>query len=73
MVSARAIARSLAPAVRGIMTRGQGAVMAKAALELLGVLDNRAARLPLLPATDEQVRLLRADLDEAGVLGEAAA
>ncbi len=73
LVSARAIARSLAPAVRGIMTRGQGAVMAKAALELLGVLDNRAARLPLLPATGEQVRLLRADLAEAGVLDEAVA
>lgn len=73
LVSARALARSLAPAVRGIMTRGQGAVMAKAALELMGVLDNRVARLPLLAATDEQVRLLRVDLHEAGLLDGGAA
>lgn len=66
--AARAIARRLLPAVRGIMTRGQGAVMAKAALELLGVCSERTARLPLLAATDEQVRLLRDDLAEAGLL-----
>ena len=33
----------------------QGAIMSKAALQLLGVLDNRSARLPLVDATDEQV------------------
>jgi 4-hydroxy-tetrahydrodipicolinate synthase len=65
---ARGIARRLLPAVRGVMTRGQGAVMAKAALELVGVLSQRAARLPLLAATDDQVRLLREDLAEAGLL-----
>jgi 4-hydroxy-tetrahydrodipicolinate synthase len=64
---ARALARRLLPAVRGIMTRGQGAVMAKAALQLSGVLGSRAVRLPLLPATDAQVDALRADLTEAGL------
>lgn len=64
---ARALARRLLPAVRGIMTRGQGAVMAKAALQLSGVLGSRAVRLPLLPATDAQVDALRADLIEAGL------
>ncbi|MGH9249601.1 MAG: 4-hydroxy-tetrahydrodipicolinate synthase [Acidimicrobiales bacterium] len=60
--------RSLLPAVRGIMTRTQGAIMAKAALQLAGVLQSRAMRLPLLAATDEQVELLRTDLSEAGLL-----
>jgi 4-hydroxy-tetrahydrodipicolinate synthase len=49
------------------MTRTQGAIMAKAALELLGVIPSRATRLPLVDATDEQMQLLRADLAEAGV------
>jgi 4-hydroxy-tetrahydrodipicolinate synthase len=56
------------PAVRGIMTRTQGAIMAKAALQLVGVLDNRAVRLPLVQATDEQVALLRSDLTDAALL-----
>jgi 4-hydroxy-tetrahydrodipicolinate synthase len=67
--AARTIARGLLPAVRGIMTRGQGAVMAKAALQLTGVLASRGTRLPLLPATDDQLALLRDDLELAGVLG----
>ena len=65
--AARTLARRLLPAVRGIMTRGQGAVMAKAALQLAGVLDGRAVRLPLLPATDAQMDALRADLTDAGL------
>ncbi|HET7312045.1 MAG TPA: 4-hydroxy-tetrahydrodipicolinate synthase [Mycobacteriales bacterium] len=64
---ARRINAAVLPAVRGIMTRTQGAIMAKAALELLGVVTNRAVRPPLVAATDEQVELLRADLTEAGL------
>jgi 4-hydroxy-tetrahydrodipicolinate synthase len=64
---ARRINAAVLPAVRGIMTRTQGAIMAKAALELLGVIPSRATRLPLVDATDEQMQLLRADLAEAGV------
>ncbi|WP_035812363.1 4-hydroxy-tetrahydrodipicolinate synthase [Jiangella gansuensis] len=59
--------RRLIPAVRGIMTRTQGAIMAKAAVQLLGVVQNRTVRSPLIPATDEQVALLRSDLAEAGL------
>ncbi|PZF80715.1 4-hydroxy-tetrahydrodipicolinate synthase [Jiangella anatolica] len=59
--------RRLIPAVRGIMTRTQGAIMAKAAVELRGVIRNRTVRSPLIPATDEQVAQLRADLAEAGL------
>jgi 4-hydroxy-tetrahydrodipicolinate synthase len=66
--SARALSRGLLPAVRGVMTRGQGAVMAKAALQLNGVLANRSMRLPLLPASEQQVALLRDDLEQAGLL-----
>jgi 4-hydroxy-tetrahydrodipicolinate synthase len=65
---ARAISRSLLPVVRGIMTRGQGAVMAKAALQVSGVLSTRSVRLPLLAADEAQVDLLTGDLDEAGLL-----
>ena len=42
--------------------------MAKAALQLAGVLPHRTLRLPLVAATDEQVALLRADLEEAQLL-----
>ena len=73
LAAARAIARRLLPAVRGIMTRGQGAVMAKAALQASGVLGERAVRLPLLAATDAQVAVLRDDLAEAGLTSTGAA
>src|SRR5437764_2197773 len=52
LAEARRINASVLPAVRGIMTRTQGAIMAKAALELLGVLPRRTTRLPLLDATE---------------------
>jgi 4-hydroxy-tetrahydrodipicolinate synthase len=66
--AARGVNDRLLPVVRGIMTRTQGAIMAKAALQLAGVLPHRTLRLPLTAATDEQVALLRADLEEAQLL-----
>jgi 4-hydroxy-tetrahydrodipicolinate synthase len=66
---ARRIHMQFLPAIRGIMTRTQGAIMAKAALQLQGVLEHRTVRLPLVPATDEQVALLRDDLAQASVAG----
>ncbi|WP_460519593.1 4-hydroxy-tetrahydrodipicolinate synthase [Flindersiella endophytica] len=68
LAAARAIERRLLPAYKGIMTRSQGAIMAKAALELSGVLPNRVTRLPLLPASDDDVARLRSDLAEAGLM-----
>ena len=65
---ARRLNAAVLPAVRGIMTRTQGAIMAKAALQLLGVLSNRTTRPPLVDATDDELALLRADLMEAGLL-----
>lgn len=67
LAEARRINAAVLPAVRGVMTRTQGAIMAKAALEMLGVLPTRATRPPLVDATDEQLQLLRADLLEAGL------
>jgi len=68
LVTARQINSGLLPAVRGVMTRAQGAVMAKAALELTGVLPGRTVRLPQMAASDEEVALLRSDLEEAQLL-----
>ncbi|ADG87802.1 4-hydroxy-tetrahydrodipicolinate synthase [Thermobispora bispora] len=60
------IHRRLLPVAAGIMTRTQGAIMAKAALKLVGQ-DAGHVRLPLVDATEEQISLLRADLCAAGV------
>src|SRR3954449_1958517 len=68
LAEARRINAAVLPAVRGIMTRTQGAIMAKAALQLLGVLSNRTTRPPLVDATDDELGLLRSDLAEAGLL-----
>jgi len=65
---ARRLNAEVLPAVLAIMTRTQGAIMAKAALQLLGVLDQRAMRLPLVAATEEQVEELRRDLAAAGLI-----
>ncbi|MGI8702547.1 MAG: 4-hydroxy-tetrahydrodipicolinate synthase [Nocardioidaceae bacterium] len=66
--AARSIDRSLLPAVAAIMTRTQGAIMVKAALELQGLLPNRAVRSPLVEATPQQVLELERDLVDAGLL-----
>ena len=62
------IYRRLVPVVAAIMTRAPGAMMAKAAMQLLGVLDNRNMRLPLVPAGDDLVEQLRTALVDAGLL-----
>jgi 4-hydroxy-tetrahydrodipicolinate synthase len=54
---------TLLPATRAIMdVPHYGATTAKAALQLLGVLDNRNVRGPLVPLTDDEVAALRAGL-----------
>ena len=67
LAEARRINAAVLPAIRDIMTRTQGAIMAKAALQITGVLASRAVRLPLVEATEEQMTLLREDLHEAGI------
>jgi len=65
---ALAIYRRLVPVVDAIMNRAPGAMMAKAGMQLLGVLDNRNVRLPLVPAGDDLVANLRTELVNAGLL-----
>jgi 4-hydroxy-tetrahydrodipicolinate synthase len=67
LVEARRINEELVPAVRGIMTRTQGVIAVKAALQLLGVLHHRTTRPPLVDATDEEIATLRMDLKAAGL------
>ena len=62
---ARALHEQLLPAYSGIF-RAQGTILVKAALRELG-LPAGPVRLPLVDATAEQVAVLRADLEEAGI------
>ena len=64
---AREIAYSLVPITEGIMTKAQGAIMVKAALDLLGRAGGGTLRLPLVPATEEQRLTLREDLIAGGI------
>ncbi len=66
--SARRIAAELAPLVDAVMNHMPGVVAVKAALELQGVIPTRATRMPLLPASDEQVEHVRAQLKRSGYL-----
>ncbi|WGW14004.1 4-hydroxy-tetrahydrodipicolinate synthase [Saxibacter everestensis] len=68
LLRARELHYEVLPVVRAIMTRTQGAIAVKAALEAQGVLTNRMVRLPLLPATDEEIRVLTEDLRQNGYL-----
>jgi len=57
------------PAIDAVMgVANYGATTAKAALQLLGVLDNRNVRAPLVALDDDEVAALRAGLDAAGLL-----
>ncbi len=62
LAEARAIHASLVPVVDAIMTTSQGAIMAKAALVELGVIESATVRLPLVESPPEHLELLRAAL-----------
>jgi 4-hydroxy-tetrahydrodipicolinate synthase len=62
VAGAAAVHRRLLPVVRAMMRTTQGAITAKAVAQLLGVIDHRTVRSPLVDATDEQVALLRTAL-----------
>jgi 4-hydroxy-tetrahydrodipicolinate synthase len=68
LARAFALYSSLLPLVDVVMGRAQGAMTAKAALQLLGVLDNRNVRLPLVPASDDLVAELREVMTATGLL-----
>jgi 4-hydroxy-tetrahydrodipicolinate synthase len=58
----------LIPVVDAIMGHAPGVMTAKAAMQLLGVHDNRTVRLPLVEADDTLVDVVRTALTEAGLL-----
>ncbi|MFY0407711.1 4-hydroxy-tetrahydrodipicolinate synthase [Solicola sp. PLA-1-18] len=63
------IYRRLLPAVGAIMSATtQGVITAKACLQLLGVLEHRTVRSPLVDATDDEVAALRAALGASNLL-----
>ena len=60
---------SLVPAFDAVMgVANYGATTAKAALQLLGVLDNRNVRGPLVALDDDEVAALRAGLAASGLI-----
>lgn len=66
---ALALYRRLLPTMDAMMSvPNYGATTAKAALQLLGVIDNRRVRSPLVPLTDDEVEALRKGLDASGLL-----
>ncbi len=71
LAAALEVYRRLVPVVDVVMNRVQGAMTAKAAMQLLGVLDNRVMRLPLVPAPDDVVADLRTALVGLGALDAA--
>lgn len=66
--TAREINFSLVPITEGIMTRTQGVIMVKAALDMLGRAGGGNLRLPLVEATPDQKSTLRADLAAGGIV-----
>ncbi|MEI6404316.1 MAG: 4-hydroxy-tetrahydrodipicolinate synthase [Actinomycetes bacterium] len=64
--TARTINQGLVPITEGLMTKAGGAIMVKAALDLLRRVGGGTLRLPLVSATPAQIDQLRADLRAGG-------
>lgn len=62
LATARAIHHRLIPVTNALMSTSQGAIMAKAALVELGVIDHATVRLPYVEGTAEHLEILRAGL-----------
>lgn len=73
LVKARELHQRVLPAIDAIMNTSQGAIMAKAAMKELGVIDSDFIRLPLLPANEAEYVRLREGLAAAGYLEAGAA
>ncbi len=65
---AREIHRRLIPAVDAIMHVSQGAIQAKAAMKILGVISSDALRMPYRQGPPEHRQRLRTGLEESGLL-----
>lgn len=62
LATAREVNAALLPVVEAIMTPSQGAIMAKAALVEIGVIESAAVRLPLVESPPEHLAALRSAL-----------
>lgn len=69
IAQARALNAALVPVVVGVMTRTQGAIAVKAALDLLGRAGGGTLRPPLLSMAPDARATLAADLRAGGVVG----
>lgn len=69
--AALAAFRTTLPAIGALNGAGFQAVMAKAAVEALGVVTGRTVRLPLVEASDDEAAAVRAGLVAAGALAAA--
>lgn len=67
LVAAREAANVIAPFIEAIDPELPWAVAAKAAVQILGVIEHRAVRLPLVEADAEQVDRIRQILDAAAI------
>ena len=67
LAAARDAHQRLVPVTEAIMNHMPGAVAAKAALHLQGVLPHAVMRGPHVPADTDQLRMLQAALDAAGL------
>ena len=61
------IHRQLIPVVNAVMHVTQGPIMVKAALHDLGIIASDMLRLPLIPATTDQLASVRAGIEKAGL------
>ncbi|WP_126415824.1 4-hydroxy-tetrahydrodipicolinate synthase [Trueperella bialowiezensis] len=66
--AARAEFTAQAPIIDAIMGGGQGAVMAKEAMKLMGVIPSAAVRLPLVGASEAEIAKLRSALQADGYI-----
>lgn len=69
LVRAREIHQRLIPVVAAIMGTSQGAIMAKAALVELGVIEHATVRLPYTESPPEHVEILRKGMAASGIGG----
>ena len=67
LVRAIEIHRKLIPAVNAVMNITQGPITVKAALHDRGVIASDVVRLPLIPATNDQLAYVRTGLQQSGL------
>ena len=67
LAAAREIHRRLIPVTDELMTVSQGAIMVKAALVQLGVIESAFVRLPFVESPPEHLGILRAGLSASAI------